>query len=171
MLNIEYKENLNEEFNKFAIKNDIICNYNSFTFVAKDEDQINNTSKISPTIYLKIKDYEIDGKTVLYINVPDSSEVYRCNGRIYNRNEDGDIFRATVPLIKIVNEVDEESNNVLIEKKAPDEAPDKIKEIVLYCSEPRTAKQKWFSYSDLMNDERIQKVNSDIIEFVKEFKL
>ena len=40
MLNIEYKENLNEEFNKFAIKNDIICNYNSFTFVAKDEDQI-----------------------------------------------------------------------------------------------------------------------------------
>ena len=50
----------------------------------------NNTSKISPTIYLKIMDYKIDGKTVLYINVPDSSEVYRCNGRIYDRNEDGD---------------------------------------------------------------------------------
>ena len=50
----------------------------------------NNTSKISPTIYLKIMDYEIDGKTILYINVPDSSEVYRCNGRIYDRNEDGD---------------------------------------------------------------------------------
>ena len=42
----------------------------------------NNTSKISPTVYLKIMDYEIDGKTVLYINVPDSSEVYRCNGRM-----------------------------------------------------------------------------------------
>lgn len=50
----------------------------------------NNTSKISPTIYLKVMDYKIDGKTVLYINVPDSSEVYRCNGRIYDRNEDGD---------------------------------------------------------------------------------
>ena len=50
----------------------------------------NNTTKISPTIYLKITDYEIDGRTILYINVPDSSEVYRCNGRIYDRNEDGD---------------------------------------------------------------------------------
>lgn len=39
---------------------------------------------------MKIQDYEIDGKTILYINVPDSSEVYRCNGRIYDRNEDGD---------------------------------------------------------------------------------
>ena len=50
----------------------------------------NNTTKISPTIYLKITNYEIDGRTILYINVPDSSEVYRCNGRIYDRNEDGD---------------------------------------------------------------------------------
>lgn len=30
---------------------------------------------------------------------------------------------------------------------------------------------KWFSISDLMNDERIQKVNSDIIQFVKEFNM
>ena len=50
----------------------------------------NNPSKISPTVYLKIQDYEIDEKTILYINIPDSSEVYRCNGRIYDRNEDGD---------------------------------------------------------------------------------
>lgn len=50
----------------------------------------NNTSKISPTIYLKIMDYEVDGKKILYINIPDSSEVYRCNGRIYDRNEEGD---------------------------------------------------------------------------------
>ena len=30
---------------------------------------------------------------------------------------------------------------------------------------------KWFCYSDLMNDERIQKVNRDIIQFVKEFNM
>lgn len=30
---------------------------------------------------------------------------------------------------------------------------------------------KWFSIYDLMNDERIQKVNSDIIQFVKEFNM
>lgn len=32
-------------------------------------------------------------------------------------------------------------------------------------------KYKWFSYSDLMNDERIQQVNSDIVQFIKEFNL
>lgn len=50
----------------------------------------NNSQKISPTVYLQIEDYEIDGKTILYINVPDSSDVYRCNNRIYDRNQDGD---------------------------------------------------------------------------------
>ena len=30
---------------------------------------------------------------------------------------------------------------------------------------------KWFSYSELMNNERIKKVNSDIIQFVKEFNM
>ena len=32
-------------------------------------------------------------------------------------------------------------------------------------------KYKWFSYTDLMKDERIQYVNSDIIQFVKEFNM
>lgn len=32
-------------------------------------------------------------------------------------------------------------------------------------------KYKWFSYSNLMKDERIKKVNSDIIQFVKEFNM
>ena len=48
MLNIEYKENMEEEyyqfvdreFNKFAIENGVECNYKPFTFVAKDEDKI-----------------------------------------------------------------------------------------------------------------------------------
>ncbi len=48
MLNIEYKENMEEEyyqfvdreFNKFAIENGVECNYKPFAFVAKDEDKI-----------------------------------------------------------------------------------------------------------------------------------
>lgn len=48
MLNIEYKENLNEElgklidleFNKFAVKNDVICNYTPFNFIATENDKI-----------------------------------------------------------------------------------------------------------------------------------
>ena len=32
-------------------------------------------------------------------------------------------------------------------------------------------KYKWFSYSDLLNDKRIQEVNSDIVQFIKEFNM
>ena len=48
MIEVEYKENLDEgiyeiideEFNKFAVKNGIVCNYKSFAFVAKEESKI-----------------------------------------------------------------------------------------------------------------------------------
>ncbi|GCC10022.1 divergent AAA domain protein [archaeon] len=52
---------------------------------------VNNPQKISPPVYLAIDDVEIDGKVVIDIYVPESSQVHRCNGRIYNRNEDGDL--------------------------------------------------------------------------------
>lgn len=46
-MNIEYKENIDEEiykiiddeFNKFAKTNDVICNYNSFAFVANEDNK------------------------------------------------------------------------------------------------------------------------------------
>ena len=48
MINIEYKENVDEsfyeiidsEFNKFAIKNDVVCNYVPFNFVAKENGEV-----------------------------------------------------------------------------------------------------------------------------------
>lgn len=48
MLNIEYKENLNEEFyelidgefDKYAIKNEVKCGYMPFNFIAKEDDKI-----------------------------------------------------------------------------------------------------------------------------------
>ncbi len=52
---------------------------------------MNNPQKLSPTFYLTIEDVKIEGETMLYIFVPESSQVHRCNGRIYVRNEDGDI--------------------------------------------------------------------------------
>ncbi len=47
MLNIEYQENIEEkyykiidsEFNKYADKNQIICNYIPFAFIAKEDDK------------------------------------------------------------------------------------------------------------------------------------
>lgn len=48
MINIEYKENLNEEFykiidiefNKYAIKNNVKCNYTPFNFIAKEDNKV-----------------------------------------------------------------------------------------------------------------------------------
>ena len=51
---------------------------------------VNNPQKINPPCYLLIDEIRIDGKTILKIYVPESSQVHRCNGRIYDRNEDGD---------------------------------------------------------------------------------
>lgn len=50
----------------------------------------NNLQKINPACYLSVDDIQVEGKTVLRIYVPESSLVHRCNGRIFDRNEDGD---------------------------------------------------------------------------------
>lgn len=52
---------------------------------------MNNPNKISPTFYLSVRDIKIGDKRILYIFIPESSQVHRCNGRIYDRNEDGDM--------------------------------------------------------------------------------
>ncbi len=52
---------------------------------------INNPQKITPPTYLSVDEVEVAGKSLLHIFVPESSQVHRCNGRIYDRNEDGDL--------------------------------------------------------------------------------
>ena len=52
---------------------------------------MNNPQKISPAFYLSVEEVRIYGKTILCIFVPESSQVHRCNGKIFDRNEDGDI--------------------------------------------------------------------------------
>ena len=52
---------------------------------------INNPQKIHPPAYMAIDEVAVEGKPVLRIYVPESSQVHRCNGRIYDRNEDGDL--------------------------------------------------------------------------------
>ncbi len=52
---------------------------------------INNPQKINPACYLSVDEIEVDGKHILRIYVPESSQVHRCNGRIFDRNEDGDL--------------------------------------------------------------------------------
>jgi ATP-dependent DNA helicase RecG len=51
---------------------------------------LNNPQKLTPPFYLSIEQVEINGQQLLYVLVPASSQVHRCNGRIFDRNEDGD---------------------------------------------------------------------------------
>ncbi len=50
----------------------------------------NNPQKINPPVSLMVEDITLNDKTVIVITVPESSQVHRCNGKIYDRNEDGD---------------------------------------------------------------------------------
>lgn len=52
---------------------------------------VNNENKMYPPLYLTPIEYEVDGKHILYIRVPVSQDVFRCNGRIYDRNHESDI--------------------------------------------------------------------------------
>jgi ATP-dependent DNA helicase RecG len=52
---------------------------------------INNSQKLTPPTYLSIDEVNLDGNRLIRIYVPESSQVHRCNGRIYDRNEDGDL--------------------------------------------------------------------------------
>jgi len=51
---------------------------------------LNNSNKINPTAYIPINEVEIEGKLILYSFIPESSQVHKCSGKIYDRNQDGD---------------------------------------------------------------------------------
>ena len=50
----------------------------------------NNPQKLSPPFYLSNQVVEYEGKKVIYVYVPESSQVHSTNGKIFDRNEDGD---------------------------------------------------------------------------------
>lgn len=52
---------------------------------------INNANKINPPMYLTPEVYDIDGKKVIYIRIPEGTQLRRLNGRIWDRTHEGDI--------------------------------------------------------------------------------
>ncbi|NNJ84556.1 MAG: AAA family ATPase [Gammaproteobacteria bacterium] len=51
---------------------------------------MNNPQKLFPTFYLSPQVVGMDGKTIVYITVPESSQVHQSVGRIFDRNDEGD---------------------------------------------------------------------------------
>ncbi|MDR1375995.1 MAG: putative DNA binding domain-containing protein [Synergistaceae bacterium] len=52
---------------------------------------LNNPQKISPSLFLRLEEVEVDGKLILYAYVPVSSQVELCSNKIYDRSGDADI--------------------------------------------------------------------------------
>ncbi|MCM1087355.1 MAG: putative DNA binding domain-containing protein [Muribaculaceae bacterium] len=52
---------------------------------------INNANKLNPPMYLMPEIYEIDGKKIIYIRIPEGAQIRRLNGRIWDRTYEGDI--------------------------------------------------------------------------------
>ncbi|TPE40020.1 RNA-binding domain-containing protein [Pontibacter mangrovi] len=50
----------------------------------------NNAQKLEPPFILFPEEYVLDGKSILYIQVPESSQVHKTNSVIFDRSEDGD---------------------------------------------------------------------------------
>ncbi len=54
-------------------------------------NMLNNPQKISPPLLLELEEIVIDGKLLLYVYIPASSQVELCAGRIYDRVGDADV--------------------------------------------------------------------------------
>ena len=60
---------------------------------------LNNPQILNPTTYLSPEVIEVDGKSVIYIYVPEGSQAYSHKDIYFNRNEDGDYKLANKQLI------------------------------------------------------------------------
>ena len=58
-------------------------------------NQSNNPQKLSPTFLLQPEEVDVDGKKVIVVFVPSSSQVHKSAGNIYDRSTDGDYILKT----------------------------------------------------------------------------
>ena len=66
-------------------------NKDSISKIQKDfTSAINNSELINPIPFLSIEEIEIYNKILLYIQVPEGSDVYKYKNKIYLRNYEGD---------------------------------------------------------------------------------
>ena len=70
------------------------------TFCKEIVNLSNNPQKLFPSFLLKAEVIEFDGKIIIYVYVPQSSQVHKCNGKVYDRSADGDFVVISDEMIK-----------------------------------------------------------------------
>lgn len=56
-----------------------------------------NPNKLNPPCYLTAQVVDYEGKKIIYVQVPESSQVHSTQGKIFDRNEDGDFEISRYP--------------------------------------------------------------------------
>ena len=54
-------------------------------------NSLNNPQKITPSLFLNLEEIEFEGKLLLYVYVPISSQTVFCSGKVFDRIEDADV--------------------------------------------------------------------------------
>jgi len=103
---------------------------------------LNNPQKLNPPCYLMPEKVVLED---IRLFIPESSQVHRCNGKIYDRNEDGDfditsntnlieedIFKCIVPLAS------EAAMHAAMQANMQDE---RINKIIRFCEQPRSRQE------------------------------
>ena len=62
----------------------------------------NNPEKLSPVCMLFPEAVEVDGKTIIYLPVPQSSQVHRTKGHPYDRSADGDFRLLDADAVRLL---------------------------------------------------------------------
>jgi ATP-dependent DNA helicase RecG len=76
----------------------------------------NNPGKLSPTFYLSPHVLNYEGKKIVYLYIPESLHVHSTNGKIFDRNNDGD-FDITQNPARVAN---------LYQRKQPGHSEDRV---------------------------------------------
>lgn len=116
--------------------------------------QMNNPDKINPPFYTQLQEYDIDGKVILYAQIPATPDVHRTAGKIFDRNEDGD-FNITNNTSLVAQLYNRKSNISYTETKifpmvsVDDLDKDTINKVRIMAKNQRGGEHPWETMSDL----------------------
>jgi len=116
--------------------------------------QMNNPDKINPPFYTQLQEYDIDGKVILYAQIPATPDVHRTAGKIFDRNEDGD-FNITNNTNLVAQLYNRKSNISYTETKifpmvsVDDLDKDTINKVRIMAKNQRGGEHPWETMSDL----------------------
>ena len=102
---------------------------------------INNPQKLTPPFYLNADIVEIEDKKIIYIFVPRSSSVHSVNGKIFDRNGDGDFNitsrDAQIAHLYLLKQTTYTENKIFPYSSMEDLKPELIKKVRMMASNRR----------------------------------